>query len=104
MFKTIRVATISALSCLLVLIPALNDLQNKNDILHDEYMILEVEYMILEVEYTQSLEDNKKLISNLRKDVLVRERVLLQYVQACVEGDMVQIDSNSYRCYKIQDM
>lgn len=97
MFKTIRVATISALSCLLVLIPALNDLQNKNEILHDEYMILEVEY-------TQSLEDNKKLISGLRKDVLVRERVLQQYVQACVEGDTVQIASNSYRCYKMQDM
>lgn len=97
MFKTIRVATISAVSCLLVLIPALNNLKNENDILQDEYMMLEVEY-------NQSLEDNEKLISKLKKDVLVRERVLLQYVQACVDGDIVQIASNSYRCYKIQDM
>ena len=97
MFKTIRVATISAVSCLLVLIPALNNLKNENDILQDEYMMLEVEY-------TQSLEDNEKLISKLKKDVLVRERVLYHYVKSCAEGNVLRISSNSYRCYKIQDM
>ena len=86
-----------AIGCLLVTLPIIHGLNEK---LEDEYN----QHLILEVELAQVKETHEKDIADVRLDVLAHKTVLYEFIQACVDGEKMEIAEQVYICYRSYDI